>query len=264
MGSSKGSALVAEGLAAGWNGRAVISNVSLRLRAGGSLAIIGESGCGKTTLLSALAGIEKPLAGTISWEGGDPVKGMVWQSLALMPWKRAEDNLMLPLLLSGVPKAQARERARAMLSDLELKGRERAFPHELSGGQRQRLALGRALIANPGALFMDEPFSALDAMLRERMQDELKRLVARQGCTLVFVTHDIAEAAYLGEEIMMLGARPTRVAAIAGNPAFESDPEKAAQSRSSQASFEVQRRLRQALRDLREGRGMELEGGGLW
>lgn len=252
--ASTGSALVVQDLSAGWGGRSVISHVSLRVRAGGSLAIIGMSGCGKTTLLSAIAGIEKPLSGSVSWEGGEPVKGMVWQSLALMPWKRALQNLMLPLELSGIPKAQAKERAREMLGTLGLSQFERAFPHELSGGQRQRLALGRALIARPGALFMDEPFSALDVMLRERMQDEVKRLSAMLGCTLVFVTHDISEALYLGEEVLLLLPNPSRVGGIFKNPAFQADPRKAAASRSSRAAFEAQSVLRSALCGAMDGR----------
>lgn len=252
--ASTGSALVVQDLCAGWGARSVISHVSLRVRAGGSLAIIGQSGCGKTTLLSALAGLEKPISGEISWEGGEPVKGMVWQSLALMPWKRALQNLMLPLELTGIPKSQAKERAREMLATLGLSQFERAFPHELSGGQRQRLALGRALIARPGALFMDEPFSALDLMLRERMQDEVKRLSALLGCTLVFVTHDISEAVYLGEEVLLLLPDPSRVGGIFKNPAFVADPEKAAASRFGRESFEAQSMLRGALCRTQDGR----------
>ncbi len=248
------SALIVHDLSAGWGGKAVISHVTLRVRAGGSLAIIGQSGCGKTTLLSALAGLEKPLSGSIAWEGGEPVKGMVWQSLALLPWKRALQNLMLPLELSGIPRKEAMERAREMLSTLGLSQYARAWPHELSGGQRQRLALGRALIARPGALFMDEPFSALDLMLRERMQDEVKRLCALLGCTLVFVTHDISEAVYLGEEVLLLLPDPSRVGGIFKNPAFVADPGKAAASRFGRESFEAQSMLRRALCGAMDGR----------
>ncbi|MGN0909475.1 MAG: ABC transporter ATP-binding protein [Succinivibrio sp.] len=257
--SKKGPALVVSGLSAGWGGRAVISDVSLEVAGGGSLAIIGQSGCGKTTLLSALAGIEKPISGSITWQGGDPQKGMVWQSLCLMPWKRALDNLMLPLLLAKVPRAEARGRALEMLGCLGLSQSARSFPHELSGGQRQRLALGRALISRPGALFMDEPFSALDAMLRERMQDEVKRLAAMIGCTLVFVTHDIAEAAYLGQEVLVLGSAPSRAFRILKNPSFKPDPKEAAASRSGREAFEAQSRLREALA---EASGGSVSGGG--
>ena len=245
--ASSGSALVVQDLCAGWGGRSVISHVSLRVRAGGSLAIIGQSGSGKTTLLSAFAGLEKPISGMITWEGGEPVKGMVWQSLALMPWKRAIGNLMLPLELSGIPRKAAEEKARDMLCVLGLSQYARAYPHELSGGQRQRLALGRALVAKPGALFLDEPFSALDVMLRERMQDEVKRLAMMIGCTLVFVTHDISEAVYLGEEVLLLLPNPSRAGGIFKNPAFKADPEQAAASRSAKDAFEAQAMLRDAL-----------------
>ena len=148
---------------------------------------------------------------------------------------------------------------REMLSELELEGLERRFPAALSGGQRQRLALGRALIAKPDVLFMDEPFSALDAVLREHLQHFLKQLRERHPCTMVFVTHDIGEAVYLGEYIMLLGARPSRVAAFGANPSFTADA--GVDVRGTDAFYAVQRRLHNAVAAVRIGKELHLTDG---
>lgn len=205
--------------------RPVIRNFSFDLPEGESLAIVGESGCGKSTLLTALAGLRAPVSGRVSWAQGnitDLKTSFVWQSLALFPWKRVRENLELPLLLEGAERYDTAEREHLvaeMLEELGLTGLEKRFPSELSGGQRQRLALGRALIAKPEILFMDEPFSALDALLRERLQDVLMSLRRKHPVRLLFVTHDIAEAVFLADRILVLGARPSRILACLENPA---------------------------------------------
>ena len=155
-------ALQAENLSVGRRGQTLLSGVNFTLQPGSSLAVIGESGCGKTTLLQTLAGILPAVAGDVachsSESAGKPVNAIVWQNLALFPWLTVAGNLALPLKLKK--ESNIAERVREMLSELELEGLERRFPAALSGGQRQRLALGRALIAKPDVLFMDEPFSA--------------------------------------------------------------------------------------------------------
>lgn len=221
-----GADLAVEGLTLRYPGapEPVFRDLSFTVPAGESLAIVGESGCGKSTLLAALAGFAAPESGTIDWgPEGRPHSSFVWQNLALFPWKRTHENLELALELSGVPKSERRTRVAAMLAELGLAGLEKRFPSELSGGQRQRLAIGRALIGNPSVLFMDEPFSALDALNRERLQDFLLGLMRRHPVRLVFVTHDIGEAVFLASRILVLGAHPGRKLALVENPAFTLD-----------------------------------------
>lgn len=251
--------LKAQDLSVGRNRQALLSGVNFSLRPGSSLAVIGESGCGKTTLLQTLAGVLPAVGGKVVCESdrtsAKPSNAIVWQSLALFPWLTVAGNLALPLKLKR--ETDISQRVAQMLSELELTGLERRFPAALSGGQRQRLALGRALIAKPDVLFMDEPFSALDAVLREHLQHFLKKLRQRHPCTMVFVTHDIGEAVYLGENIMLLAARPSRVAAYAPNPSFTADAE--VDVRGSDAFYAVQRRLHNAVVAVRSGREPVLE-----
>ncbi len=248
--------LAARDLSVGRDGECLLDGVNFSLESGSSLAVIGESGCGKSTLLQTLAGILEPVAGSVVIEsdaGRKPKNGFVWQNLALFPWLCVSENLALPLKFNR--EVNIRERVKEMLSELELEGLEGRFPNELSGGQQQRLALGRALIANPDVLFMDEPFSALDAVLREHLQNFLMQLRQKHPCTMIFVTHDIAEAVALGESIMLLGARPSRVVRSSRNPAFSADL--SADVRSTDVFYDVQRRLRAAFAAVRQGRDPE-------
>lgn len=254
-------ALQAKDLSVGRRGQALLSGVNFTLQPGSSLAVIGESGCGKTTLLQTLAGVLPAVAGDVSCRSsesaGKPVNAIVWQNLALFPWLTVAGNLALPLKLKK--EYGIAERVREMLAELELEGLERRFPAALSGGQRQRLALGRALIAKPDVLFMDEPFSALDAVLREHLQHFLKQLRERHPCTMVFVTHDIGEAVYLGQHIMLLGARPSRVAAFGANPSFTDNAN--VDVRGTDAFYAVQRRLHNAVAAVRAGQELHLTDG---
>lgn len=254
-------ALQAKDLSVGRRGQALLSGVNFTLQPGSSLAVIGESGCGKTTLLQTLAGVLPAVAGDVSCRSsesvGKPVNAIVWQNLALFPWLTVAGNLALPLKLKK--EYGIAERVREMLAELELEGLERRFPATLSGGQRQRLALGRALIAKPDVLFMDEPFSALDAVLREHLQHFLKQLRERHPCTMVFVTHDIGEAVYLGQHIMLLGARPSRVAAFGANPSFTDNAN--VDVRGTDAFYAVQRRLHNAVAAVRAGQELHLTDG---
>ncbi|WP_417223199.1 ABC transporter ATP-binding protein, partial [Sutterella wadsworthensis] len=217
-------------LAIGHNGKTLLKHLTFSVPAGSSLAIVGESGCGKSTLLTTLAGLLPALGGELSWRDAKgstikhPNSSFVWQQLGLLPWKTVQKNLTLPLLLSQhkIPASDCADRAAAMIEELGLSGLENRWPATLSGGQRQRLALGRALIAQPAVLFMDEPFSALDALRRERLQDFLAGMRRRRPTTMIFVTHDIGEAAFLASDILLLGAGPSRLLEHYANPAWRS------------------------------------------
>lgn len=220
--------LVVSDLTIGYNHAPVLEHLTFCLPAQASLSIVGESGCGKTTLLTTLAGLLPACSGNLRWtqSQGEEIfhlrSSFVWQHLGLLPWKTVKKNLSLPFFLScnTAPREQAENRVRAMIAELGLSGLENRWPSSLSGGQRQRLALGRALIADPAVLFMDEPFSALDALRRERLQDFLAGLRQRQPVTMVFVTHDIPEAVFLSSHILLLGANPSRQLELYVNPAW--------------------------------------------
>lgn len=255
-GSAPAAGLRVRGLAAGYDGRPVAENISFEIPAGASLAILGESGCGKSTLLSVLAGLAPALRGTLEWTDGDgaaipkPRSGFVWQHLGLLPWKRVRENLELPLLLgeSRASRSEADARTARMLAELGLAGLEDRWPASLSGGQRQRLAIGRALIARPAVLFMDEPFSALDALRREKLQDFLAGLRQRRPAAMIFVTHDIPEAVFLASHILLLGARPSRQIGLFANPAWDPEAQRADRESEVFADFarEIHARLRSA------------------
>jgi NitT/TauT family transport system ATP-binding protein len=190
------------------------------------ISVVGQSGCGKTTLLRSLAGLLRPTAGTIEvggkalWHGGRRddqalrMLGLVFQDANLFPWYTAEDNIGLPLRLRGASKREWRAKAHELSELVQLKGFERAYPRELSGGMRQRVAIARALSYNPEILLMDEPFGALDAMTRDRMNLELQSISAATGATVVFVTHSITEAVFLSDRVMLLSARPGRLRSV--------------------------------------------------
>lgn len=249
-------------LSVGWD-HPLISGIELMLPPGETLAIIGESGCGKSTLLKTLAGLKPPISGRVDWLSDEirvtPRRAMVFQDLALLPWKSVWDNLALPLMLAKEPEIG--ERVRAMLQEMELEEFADRYPAELSGGQRQRLALGRAFISRPDVLFMDEPFSALDAILRERLQDFLKAQWRKYRCSMILVTHDIAEAVFLGQHIMLMGARPSRVAALAENSAFDTVT---GDLRGHESFYRVERHLHEALAAVRAGREVTPGPEGKW
>lgn len=237
----------------------VIDRLSFDLPAGASLAIVGASGCGKSTLLTVLADLRAAESGAVDWtlEGKKTTlsalkSSFVWQQLGLFPWKRVKENLALPFELDGRGLSEANEEKVAdMLAELKLTGLEARFPSELSGGQRQRLALGRALIVRPDVVFMDEPFSALDAMLRERLQDFLANLRRAHPCSVILVTHDIGEAAVLGSHILVLAANPARRLDFFENPAFS--PEAGRADREHPAFYDVVKRIHAALKAGSEG-----------
>jgi NitT/TauT family transport system ATP-binding protein len=196
-----------------------LENVSLALAQGGFLTLLGPSGCGKSTLLRVIADIVQPAAGSVSVFGQAPATarrdrqiGFVFQDASLLPWRNAIDNVRLPLEVGGRRNLPAGSmRPDDLLNLVGLAGWEKALPHELSGGMRQRVAIARALLGGPKILLMDEPFGALDEITRDRLNEELLRIWRDTGTTIVFVTHSIYEAAFLGQQVLMLAARPGRV-----------------------------------------------------
>jgi NitT/TauT family transport system ATP-binding protein len=186
-----------------------LDKVSLEVRDGEFVCIIGASGCGKSTLLNLVAGLDKPTSGQID-TGGRRV-GLMFQEPALFPWLTAGRNVELALRARGVPKAARRARVAELLDTVRLAGFADKRPHELSGGMRQRVALARALAQEADVLLMDEPFGALDAMTRDLLHDEIERICADRTLTVLFVTHNVREAARLGDRAVVLSSRPGRV-----------------------------------------------------
>ncbi|MEU5201180.1 ABC transporter ATP-binding protein [Streptomyces scabiei] len=188
-----------------------LTDVGLDIAPGEILTVVGPSGCGKSTLLRTLAGLLPPLAGEIT-QDGTPLTGpgaeraLVFQEDALLPWRTLRANVELPLAIRGVPRAERRGRAEAWLARVGLAEYSRQLPHRVSGGQRQRAQLARALAGRPRAVLMDEPFGALDAQTRAGMQDLLVEVLRGTGATVVFVTHDVDEALFLGDRVALLGS----------------------------------------------------------
>jgi NitT/TauT family transport system ATP-binding protein len=187
-----------------------LDDVDLTVRAGEFLCLVGASGCGKSTLLNLIAGLDHASSGSVDVPGGRPT--LLFQEAALLPWQTASGNVELALRLRGVGKRERRAKAAELLDLVHLGGMHDRRPHELSGGMRQRVALARALAQDPDVLLMDEPFGALDAMTRDLLHDELERIWSETGKTIVFVTHNVREAARLGDRIVLLTSRPGRVA----------------------------------------------------
>ncbi|KJY46585.1 ABC transporter ATP-binding protein [Streptomyces sp. A1547] len=192
-------------------GPSVLDQLDLDVRPGEVLAVVGPSGCGKSTLLRTLAGLLPPLAGTVTQDGTpvarpDADRALVFQDDALLPWRTVRGNVELPLAIRRVPRAERRRTADEWLARVGLAEHAHRLPHQLSGGQRQRVQLARALAPGPRAVLMDEPFGALDAQTRAGMQDLLVDVLADTGATVVFVTHDVDEALFVGDRIALLHA----------------------------------------------------------
>lgn len=195
-----------------------LDGLSLAVEEGEFLAIVGPSGSGKSTLLRLLSGLLRPIAGQVCLRG-QPLAaprreiGYVFQRANLMPWRTVLGNIVLPLEVDGVPRAEREARARAQIALVGLEGFADSYPQQLSGGMQQRVALARALIHEPSVLLMDEPFGSLDALTRERMNAELLRIWSLHSPTVVMVTHSITEAVLLADRVLVLSPRPGRVRA---------------------------------------------------
>jgi NitT/TauT family transport system ATP-binding protein len=186
-----------------------LDRLSLTVAPGEFVCLIGASGCGKSTLLNLVARLDAPTSGTISTEGQRVA--LMFQEPALFPWLTAARNVELALRAGGVAKSERQRRAADLLDAVHLGGFAGKRPHELSGGMRQRVALARALAQDAEILLMDEPFGALDAMTRDLLHDELDRICAERGLTVLFVTHNVREAVRLGDRVVVLSSRPGRV-----------------------------------------------------
>jgi len=193
-------------------GTHALAEVSLRVEAGDFIALLGPSGCGKSTLLRLLAGLDAPDAGVVRWDDRAPGSvGYVFQDATLLPWASAADNVRLPLRLRGEAASTSGPRVAAALARVGLAGFEHARPRELSGGMRMRVSIARGLVARPRLLLMDEPFAALDEFTRHSLQEDLLELQAEAGCSVVFVTHSIYEAAFLARRVVLMSPRPGRI-----------------------------------------------------
>ncbi|MFJ5261564.1 ABC transporter ATP-binding protein [Streptomyces sp. NPDC088387] len=207
----RGTRLTLRGATLGRPGAVVLTGVDLDVAAGETVTVVGPSGCGKSTLLRTLAGLLPPLAGGIT-QDGLPLHGpsaeraLVFQEDALLPWRTLRANVELPLAIRKVPRAERRAQAGSWLERVGLTGHATQLPHRVSGGQRQRAQLARALAGRPRAVLMDEPFGALDAQTRAGMQDLLVDVLQGTGATVVFVTHDVDEALFLGDRVALLGS----------------------------------------------------------
>ena len=198
-----------------------LQGLDLSVAQGEFITLLGPSGCGKSTFLRVVADLIAPSSGSIDVLSGSPQAarkrrdiGFVFQDPALLPWRTALKNVELPLQVGGGAARKGRRGPRELLEMVGLKDREHAYPHELSGGQRQRVSIARALVSDPKILLMDEPFGALDEITRDRLNEELLRVWQETGVTILFVTHSIHEAAFLGQRVVMLAAEPGRVREI--------------------------------------------------
>ncbi|WP_296973334.1 ABC transporter ATP-binding protein [Thermobacillus sp. ZCTH02-B1] len=196
-----------------------LKDLDFTVRSGEFLTLVGPSGCGKSTLLDLLLGLGKPTKGRILIDGREIDgpgldRGIVFQQYALFPWKTVRGNVEFGLEAQGIPKKERRELADHYIGLVGLQDFANHYPHELSGGMKQRVAIARSLACNPDVLLMDEPFAALDAQTREVLQAELLRIWEKTGKTIVFITHSIDEAVYLGQRVVVLTSRPGTVKQI--------------------------------------------------
>lgn len=199
-----------------FSGLPVITDFSHEIEQGELVALVGPSGCGKSTLLHIAAGLQTVSKGNVTADGRvidgpHPERTLMFQENALYPWLTLEQNVALALEFQKKDKSAAREQARAWLGKVQLKGFEEYYPHQVSGGMRQRAALARAFISHPKALLLDEPFGALDALTRMTLQDALRDLIREERPTVLLVTHDVDEALFLADRILVFSPRPAKV-----------------------------------------------------
>ena len=199
------------------NDTLAVSDMSLTINEGDFLSLLGPSGCGKSTALKMIAGLLPVTAGTITItpakEKSEQDLAFVFQEPTLMPWAKVFDNVFLPLRLAGVSRADATPRVEAALHEVGLSKFAGSYPRELSGGMKMRVSIARAMVTRPRILLMDEPFAALDEMTRSKLNNDVVRLAATNGLTVIFVTHSVFESVYLSTRVVVMAARPGRVEA---------------------------------------------------
>jgi NitT/TauT family transport system ATP-binding protein len=229
-----------------------LSEVNLDIGRGEFVSFIGPSGCGKTTFLRVIADLEQPTGGTISVNGMSPAEarlnrayGYVFQAAALYPWRTIEKNVALPLEIMGYSRAERKERVKATLELVNLSGFEQKYPWQLSGGMQQRASIARALSFDADLLLMDEPFGALDEIVRDHLNEQLLELWERTNKTICFVTHSIPEAVYLSTKIVVMSPRPGRVTDIIESTLPKKRP---LDIRESKQFLDIAQRVRQGLR----------------
>jgi NitT/TauT family transport system ATP-binding protein len=215
--------MLIEDLSVGYRETPVLQGVDLKIEAGEILVLVGGSGCGKSTVLRTLAGLHRPSGGTISLDGRPIVRtsaerALVFQEDGLLPWRTVRRNVELPLAIRGISRMSRREQALSWIERVGLGGYADHLPRELSGGMRQRVQLARTLASGPRVILADEPFGALDAQTRRAMQLLLVDVWSQQPTTIVFVTHDVDEAVFLGDRVAVLGGRPTSIQSIVDVP----------------------------------------------
>ena len=229
-----------------------LKDVNLTINQGDFVSFIGPSGCGKTTFLRAIAALERPTSGTLSVNGMSPDEarrkrayGYVFQAAGLYPWRTIAGNIRLPLEIMGFDRKAQEERTERVLELVELKGFGKKFPWQLSGGMQQRASIARALAFDADILLMDEPFGALDEIVRDRLNEELLKLWARTGKTIGFVTHSIPEAVYLSTKIVVMSPRPGRITDVIDSVLPKERP---LDIRDSREFIEIAHRVREGLR----------------
>ncbi|MEN8831692.1 ABC transporter ATP-binding protein [Pacificibacter sp.] len=229
-----------------------LKDVNLEINKGDFVSFIGPSGCGKTTLLRCIAGLETPTGGTLTVNGLSPEDarkarsyGYVFQAAGLYPWRTIGGNVKLPLEIMGFSKAEQVERVRKVLELVDLEGFEKKYPWQLSGGMQQRASIARALAFDADILLMDEPFGALDEIVRDHLNEQVLKLWARTEKTIAFVTHSIPEAVYLSTKIVVMSPRPGRITDIIDSPLPKERP---LDIRDSPEFIEIAHRVRDGLR----------------
>jgi len=228
------------------SGTQALAHIDLNVRDGEFVSLLGPSGCGKSTALRLIAQLLTPSAGEISFPGGKPQIGFVFQEPTLMPWANALENARLPLDLEHKP--QADDRAARALARVGLAGFEKAYPRELSGGMKMRVSIARAIAAEPKLLLMDEPFAALDELTRQSLNDDLLKLWREDGLTVIFVTHSVFESTYLSSRVVVMTPRPGRIAAdIALPPPLNRDANYRLTPEFSASAAKVSAALREAM-----------------
>ncbi|MEH7829234.1 ABC transporter ATP-binding protein [Gemmobacter denitrificans] len=229
-----------------------LKDVNLTINRGDFVSFIGPSGCGKTTFLRAIAALEHPTGGTLTVNGMTPDEarksrayGYVFQAAGLYPWRTIAGNIRLPLEIMGFPRSEQDDRVARVLDLVELSGFGKKFPWQLSGGMQQRASIARALAFDADILLMDEPFGALDEIVRDRLNEELLKLWDRTGKTIGFVTHSIPEAVYLSTKIVVMSPRPGRITDVIDSPLPRERP---LDIRDSRDFIEIAHRVREGLR----------------